>query len=407
VARIAILHAGDPLGFVPSGIDAFVRGILHWSPPDLEYIWLGASSHLEERPLGCEISFDGIHRVATFVPLVSVDAAGRQSLVPLTLRYLFALLRHRHGPWIKSCAVLDFHRPEPVLMFGRDARPKNLVLHQDMAVIRQANSDIRWRHAPALYEALEKRSIRAVNRVYCVRESAVTRYRSAWPDQASKFTYIPTWVDTDVFAPAQSEHERNLVRARIRAELAIPADSILLNFVGRLDRQKNPLLLLEAYAMVHARLPQARLALIGDGALRPRIEKWVRERGLGGQVKLLGALPRERISVMHRAADLFVLSSAYEGLPIALLEALACGLPAVCTDVGEIRRVVRDGENGVLCSTQDPVTLAESMVTSILRLESMRGEPSIRAVREYGPQSVLAGIYDHHRAQVHARSLAC
>jgi glycosyltransferase involved in cell wall biosynthesis len=406
VARIAIFHAGDPLGFVPSGIDAFVRGILRWSPPELEYVWFGASSNLEARPLGRAISVPGIHRDAAFIPFVSVDPSGRQTRVPVTLRYILALFRHSRDELLRGCTILDFHRLEPILLFGRDSRPKNLVLHQDMAVIRQSNSDIRWRHAPRVYEALEKRSFLRADRVFCVRESAVSRYRAAWPDQAPKFTYIPTWVDTEVFGPSRSEGERLSCRARIRVELEIPPDSLLLNFVGRLDRQKNPQMLLEAFVRVHARLPRARLVLIGDGALRPRIEQWLREQALGRQVKLLGALPRERIAEFNRAADLFVMSSAYEGMPIALLEALACGLPAVCTDVGEIRRVLRDGENGLICAEQTPAALADSAIDAAARVDLMRGEPCTRAIRDYGPCAVLGNIYDHHREQAHARSLA-
>ena len=406
MARIGILHAGDPMGFVPSGIDAFVRGLLRWAPPELEYVWFGASSDRLKRPLGRELRFPGLHREAAFVPLVSVDPSGRRTRIPLTLRFLYALRRHRCEQALKACAMLDFHRPEPMLLFARDQRPKNLVLHQDMTVIRQEHSDILWRHAPAVFEMLEKRSIREADRVYCVRETAVARYKAEWPEQASKFSYIPTWVDTDVFKPSSTDGERAHARAQLREQLGFPLDAFLLVFVGRLDRQKNPLLLLEAFAQVRSRVPRVRLALVGDGTLRSSVEQWIRERGLADEVSLLGALPRERIADMHRAADLFVLSSAYEGLPIALLEALACGLPAACTDVGEIRRVLREGENGALCATHSASAMAESVIAAAARLERMRGGPCIRAVKDYGPESVLGIIYDNHSRQAHARSLA-
>ena len=406
VTRVGVLHAGDPLGFVPSGIDAFVRGLLHWAPTELEYVWFGASSDPSARPLGHEVRFPGLHREAAFVPLVSVDPSGRRTRIPLTLRYMLALRRQRSEQSLRACAMLDFHRPEPILLFTRDPRPKNLVLHQDMTVIRQEHSDILWRHAPAVYEMLEKRSIREAERVYCVRETAVARYKAEWPAQASKFAYIPTWVDTEVFRPTSTEAERAAVRSQMRDQLGFPLDALLLIFVGRLDRQKNPLLLLEAFGVVRSRLPGARLALVGDGALRPSVEQWVKERGLAAEIRLVGALPRERIADMHRAADLFVLSSAYEGLPIALLEALACGLPAACTDVGEIRRVLREGENGALCTKHSASAMAESVITAASRLETMRGGPCLRAVRDYGPEPVLGIIYENHHRQAHARSLA-
>jgi glycosyltransferase involved in cell wall biosynthesis len=399
---IGLLHAGDPLGFVPSGIDAFVRGLLRWAPPELEYVWFGASSDLAARPLGHPLRLQGLHREGQFVPLVPVEASGRRTAIPLTIRYLLALRRHRRDTSMEACDILDFHRPEPMLLFARDSRPKNLTLHQDMAVIRQKHSDILWRHAPGVYEMLEKRLIRQADHVYCVRETAVKRYQATWPEQASKFSFISTWVDTEVFKPYATEAERTAGRAKLRSEMELPSDALLLTFVGRLDRQKNPLLLLEAFAEIRSRLPCAHLTFVGDGLLRSSMERWIQERSLANAVTLTGALPPKRIAEIHRAADLFVLSSAYEGMPIALLEALACGLPATCTDVGEICRVLHDGENGTLCMTQSASDMAKAAIEAVAQLESMRGDPCTRAVRRYGPESVLAVIYEHHRRQAHA-----
>jgi glycosyltransferase involved in cell wall biosynthesis len=128
--------------------------------------------------------------------------------------------------------------------------------------------------------------------------------------------------------------------------LGLPADTRLMIFVGRLDRQKDPLLLLDAFARSAASDPGLHLVVVGDGALRGEVEAGIATRGIAKRVTLLGALGAARIAGWLRAADLFVLSSAYEGMPIAVLEALACGFPVASTDVGEIRRVVRDGITG-------------------------------------------------------------
>ena len=399
MTRIAIFHAGDPLGFVPSGIDSFVRGILRWAPQDLEYTWFGGTSQAEKRPQGHELRISGVHRDARYIPLVSLDPSGHRSRVPLTLHYLWALRRFLRRESVIQYDILDFHRPEPVLLFRGDSRPKNLVLHQDMSVIRRKDSDIRWRHMPWLYESMERKVFRHVNRVFCVRESAVERYRAAYEGEAIAFEFIPTWVDTECFAPPESEAARDECRARIRDGLGLARDTRLLVFVGRLDRQKNPILLLEAVAAARVRSSDLTLALIGDGVLRPEIEKWIKSNSMGGSVRLLGALPRERIAAIHRASDLFVLSSAYEGMPIAVLEALACGLPVVSTDVGEIRRVVKAGLNGWISEAQTTQAFADAIVLALMKLDFLRGAPCTASVRNFGPEAVLGRIYENHRSQ--------
>jgi glycosyltransferase involved in cell wall biosynthesis len=119
-------------------------------------------------------------------------------------------------------------------------------------------------------------------------------------------------------------------------------------------------------------------------------------------VTLTGALNRESIAELLRAADLFVLSSAYEGMPIAVLEALASGLPVVSTDVGELRRVIRDGINGRLCPCAAPETLAAAITDALAGLEAMRGVPCEDSILPYHPERVLAQLYANHRRQAQA-----
>src|SRR5690606_41022261 len=113
-----------------------------------------------------------------------------------------------------------FPRIEPLLLFGRDRRPKNLTRHQDMVVIRDPRSDILWRHLPGVYEALESRLIRRADRVFCVRRSAVQRYREKTPGQATRFAFMPTWFDSSRFGPGTAEQRgsaRQIGRASCRA----------------------------------------------------------------------------------------------------------------------------------------------------------------------------------------------
>src|ERR1019366_1943619 len=170
-------------------------------------------------------------------------------------------------------------------------------------------------------------------------------------------------------------------------------DAPLLVFVGRLDQQKDPLLLIDALKLSVAAVPNLHLAIVGDGVLRSRVEEVVRVHGLTTQVHFLGVRPPLEIAEILRAADLYVLCSAYEGMPIAMLEALATGLPVVSTDVGEVRLVVHDGVNGQICPAHDPKSFPRPILKGLNGADPFRGAACDQAVSKSRPEPVLENIY--------------
>lgn len=129
--------------------------------------------------------------------------------------------------------------------------------------------------------------------------------------------------------------------------------------VGRLVEAKSYPAMLEAFALATADGRQARLLIAGVGPLREQIEDSIREHQLGDSVSLLGL--RSDVPALMQAADGFVLSSAWEGLPMVLLEAAASALPIVATDVGGSDEVVLDGESGYVVPPENVVALAQAM----------------------------------------------
>jgi glycosyltransferase involved in cell wall biosynthesis len=238
-----------------------------------------------------------------------------------------------------------------------------------------------------------------MRKIFAVRQSAVQRYRQLYPEFASRFAFIPTWVDSTVFVPSHSESRRELTRTALRRRIGIPPDAPLLIFVGRLDQQKDPLLLIESLKLSVAAKPNLHLAILGDGVLRSRVQEVARDHGLAAQVHFLGVQPPLEIAETLRGADLYVLCSAYEGMPIAMLEALATGLPVVTTDVGEVRLVVQDGINGQISAARDPASFADAILRGLSRAEIMRGAACKQAVSKFHPEPVLENIYANHRLQ--------
>jgi len=142
---------------------------------------------------------------------------------------------------------------------------------------------------------------------------------------------------------------------------AMRAEGPLAAVIAVMRRQKRIDLFLEAAPLVFERVPDARLAVVGDGPLRDELHAQAAALGLDRDERF-AFLPFTAPSARHlRATDVYVLSSAWEAFSIGVLEALACGVPQVATDVGGTREVV-DEETGILVPPRDPSALAEALV---------------------------------------------
>jgi glycosyltransferase involved in cell wall biosynthesis len=148
--------------------------------------------------------------------------------------------------------------------------------------------------------------------------------------------------------------------SREEARQALGVTGFILGAVGRLEEQKGHAHLLEALARVQEEMPDALLLLVGDGRRRVVLEDQARESGLAERVRFLGT--RRDLPLIYRALDLFVQPSLWEGLPLALLQAMGAGLPVLATEVSGVREVVADGVNGRLAPPGAPAALAAALV---------------------------------------------
>jgi glycogen(starch) synthase len=142
------------------------------------------------------------------------------------------------------------------------------------------------------------------------------------------------------------------------------ADAPYVLATGRLVAQKAFDVLLDAWAAARLQLDHWSLLVAGDGPLRAELEEQAASLGLDGSVRFLGAVNRARIASLLRGAELFVLSSRQEALPLALFEAMAAGTPTVTTSAGGILEYARDGENALVVRPDD----ADALHNAIIRL---------------------------------------
>lgn len=148
-------------------------------------------------------------------------------------------------------------------------------------------------------------------------------------------------------------------RGTFRAELGLSDDTPLALSVGRLTWPKDQATLLRAWALVHDRVPGAVLALVGEGELDAELRTLATELGLAESVRFVA--PREGLAPAYADADVFVLSSRWEGLPYVVLEAMSFGLPVVSTRVDGIPEAVVDGTSGLLVPPSAPEALASAI----------------------------------------------
>ncbi|MDD5658175.1 MAG: glycosyltransferase [Elusimicrobia bacterium] len=154
-----------------------------------------------------------------------------------------------------------------------------------------------------------------------------------------------------------------------RRELGLGAEDVLIGAIGRLDEQKGHAYLVEAMSRMR-NLSRAHCVIMGDGPLRGKLEARIRRLGLKNSVRLLGEV--DDASSRLSALDIFVLPSLWEGLPNALLEAMAHGLPAAASSVDGVCEAVEDGVTGFLVPPKDPDALAGALSKLIADAQTRR-----------------------------------
>jgi glycosyltransferase involved in cell wall biosynthesis len=389
--RVQIVLPADPERMAIGGIATFVRGFVKFAPPDFEVSMVGVSA---TRAVGTwrRVELEG--RTVRFLP-VSRGRAERRGAVPLALRFVAGLVAHR-GKLALGTEILSFHRPGTDLPFRRAGAPKWRVVHLSMQDLTTEGSESRWRGLPLLLEGVERRSFRRMDRVYVVNERVASEYRERYPELADRFHYLPNWADPTVFH-AETDDRRLATRSAVVSELDVDPSAELLLYAGRLEGQKNPRLLGEAFAALRSRRPAAHLVVAGAGGLESDLRAVLSRQGVADAVRFVGTVPRERLAQLMHACDVKLITSRYETGPTVGFEALACGLPIAMTDVGQVGRLVREHGAGRVAPEQTAASLADAIDWILARPPEGLRSAALLAVRPFLADRVLRAVYDDNR----------
>ena len=222
---------------------------------------------------------------------------------------------------------------------------------------------------------------------------------SGWP--LDRIGILANGVDLTRFQPATDQ-------AALRRKLGLPAACRSVLVVARLSPEKNLETLLQAFSLVADSCPDAELWIVGAGPEQIHLETMCHGLGLQSRTRFLGA--RADVPDLLAAADVCALSSISEGLSLSLIEAAACGLPIVATDVGDNAKVVNPPAGGRLVAARNPAALAAALVEVLndpaLRL-TMGRQARAHALQNFSLDQMVNGyiqLYENTRATRRGRS---
>jgi glycosyltransferase involved in cell wall biosynthesis len=172
--------------------------------------------------------------------------------------------------------------------------------------------------------------------------------------------------------------------------------------VGQLVPQKGYPVLIEAVAQLAASSRPVHLRIVGEGPLRPALEKLIRDLAVEGSVSLLGKMNPDHVVQLYHSVDAFAMASFAEGIPVVLMEAMAAGLPCVATRIMGIPELIEDGRSGLLVNASDAAALADALarlMDSPALCRTLGEAAQLRVRQEYNLRTntgKLAALFARH-----------
>lgn len=363
--RLRIAFCTDNLGIGGTELNAIrTAERLHGTRAEIELVLLGADGPLRARYEAMGIT---VHEFQ--IP----NLYGREAV-----RQGFRFARFLRAARIDVLHCHDVYSNVFGSVWGRVARVPAIIVSR------------RW------WSSLPQRKLRVANRIAYRLASRVLAnsaavgesVRTAEGVAAARIAVVPNFVESDAFeAPGPA------ARLALLDSLGVPAARRLVGIVARLDPVKDHRTLLQAFALLVERAPDAHLVVVGDGPMRSELESLACELGIGGDVTFAGM--RANRPNLHHLFDVSVLTSRSEGFPNSIVEAMAAGRAVVATGVGGVCDAVADGTTGLLVQPGDAPAVAHALgrLLDAPETASRMGDAGrVRANALFGEEAVLSGL---------------
>lgn len=383
---LTIFYQFNPWSPTIGGIQTIIRTFIKYAPSEFEVRLVGTEDE-PQLPIGNWRSGELAGRAIQFLALLRLKNDNFSSLIPTTVKYSAALM----GRCFAS-DFMHFHRIEPTFATRHWPGDKTLFVHNDIQKQmdpKTSKNAILWQYLPAGYFALERFLVRQFTQIISCNTASAEHYRQRYPAIADRVTYLNNAVDNDIFYPLSLE-ERSFSRRSLARRLGLAEDKRFILFAGRLHAQKDPVLLVRSIAALDDL--NVHLLIVGEGNLGNDVQAEIYRLKLWDRVTMLGALAQAELAQLQRVCSVFVLTSAYEGLPLVVLEALASGTPVVTTYCGETPNLL-SAESGIVSKERTPLAIADALRQVLLHPNDYPAEACVRAAEPYSARNVVGAVY--------------
>ena len=354
IAPVGILCPGDFVKELPvGGTRGFVESLLPFITTPVLLYGIGLNGTLPWQSVE-------IKPGVTFVAVADFNFSASLQMRFFTLWHF---LRWRSRILHSGVSVLYIHNPEMVLPFLFFNPKIPVIFHQHGSGNPLFKAKFSWARTPLFlwgFDLILKTIYRRSDWIIAI--DSLCLEQSQKHGAAKKTTMIMNAVDTEKFHP--DERSRNEMRTRYN----ITEDQCIVLFVGRLEEIKRVGLAIESIRQLGSDNSAFRLFIAGDGTLKERLEKQAEQLTAAGNVIFLGSIRHPELPAFYNMADILILPSEMEGVPMVILESLACGTPVIASRVGGIPDIIKEGVNGI---TLKEVTI-EKLTQGVVALKNIR-----------------------------------
>lgn len=383
---LTIFYQFNPWNATIGGIQTLINIFIKYAPSEFDVRLVGTGDD-SSQPLGKWHQAEFAGKEISFLPLFALKNDNHRNLIPTSVKYTAALM----GQDLAS-DFMHFHRLEPTLFTRHWQGEKTLFIHNDIQMQMKAGDkqkSILWRRFPEAYFTLEKFLVGQFNQILSCNTDAVELFRKRYPTIAERIAYIKNSFDPEVFYPLTQE-KQEFQKTKFSLEMGLAKETSYILFAGRLHPQKDPILLLRSFA--NLKDLSVHLLIAGDGELAAEVRTEINRLGLSKRVTMLGVLNQKELALFHQISSVFVLSSVYEGLPLVVLEALACGTPIVTTKCGETPKLLTS-KSGLVCEERNPLSIADALRRVVLNPEEYPMESCVQSASPYAANTVVNQVY--------------
>jgi glycosyltransferase involved in cell wall biosynthesis len=382
---LTIFYQFNPWNTTIGGIQTLINIFIKYAPKEFEVRLVGTGDNTNQ-PMGRWQEADFAGRSINFLPLFAIENDNVRHLIPTTLKYTAALLGRCY-----ASDFMHFYRLEPTLAVLNWVGEKTLFIQNDIQKqieSQEQKNAILWRRFPAGYYALEGMLVGQFDQIFSCNTDSLELYQRRYPSVRDRLSYLKNTFDQEVFYPL-SAVERQEKRRQLTIQLGLSEDTSFALFAGRLHPQKDPALLIRAITALND--PKIHLLMVGDGELAQEVRSLIGELNLQNRVTMLGAKKQAELADLHRVCNALVLSSAFEGLPFVVLEALACGTPIVTTKAGDTPRLL-NANSGIVCE-RTPESLADALRKVIMNPDDYPVTACVEVAAPYAARRVVNEVY--------------